>query len=139
MADLPWVREVGPDGIVIFENVSHERGQLQDELRRRGYQVIGGSHRGATGWKTTGNLPRTFLHLLGMPVAPMQLRHVGRSNGFCGGKSGPLCLEVQWRRVWRSLTIMWARMRDGRDVLAVLAAKFRQQGRIKLILSSWRM
>jgi phosphoribosylamine---glycine ligase len=42
-ADLLWILEAGCDGIVLFENVAHERGRKQDELRRQGFQVIGGS------------------------------------------------------------------------------------------------
>ena len=40
-ADLPWIREAGEDGIIIFETAHH--GVLQDDLRRSGFQVIGGS------------------------------------------------------------------------------------------------
>lgn len=40
-AELPWIREAGPGGIVLFE--SAVKGDQQDQLRRDGYQVIGGS------------------------------------------------------------------------------------------------
>ncbi len=40
-AALPWIREAGPDGLILFEEVG--RGALQDELRRDGYHVVGGS------------------------------------------------------------------------------------------------
>ena len=39
--ELGWVRAAGEQGLVLFESAS--RGALQDELRREGFQVIGGS------------------------------------------------------------------------------------------------
>jgi phosphoribosylamine--glycine ligase len=43
-AELPWIREAGPNGVIIFE--SAHAGQTQDRLRREGYNVIGGSSYG---------------------------------------------------------------------------------------------
>src|ERR1700712_2962744 len=40
---LAWVREVGPDGILLVENVFHASGALQDDLRAEGLNVVGGS------------------------------------------------------------------------------------------------
>jgi phosphoribosylamine--glycine ligase len=39
--ELGWVRDAGDDGLIIFEAVGF--GELQDELRRDGFNVIGGS------------------------------------------------------------------------------------------------
>ncbi|MBA3458944.1 MAG: phosphoribosylamine--glycine ligase [Deltaproteobacteria bacterium] len=40
-AELPWVREAGADGLIVFEEVG--RGGVQDQLRRDGFHVLGGS------------------------------------------------------------------------------------------------
>ncbi|MBA3453394.1 MAG: phosphoribosylamine--glycine ligase [Deltaproteobacteria bacterium] len=40
-ATLPWIREAGQDGLILFEDAG--RGELQDRLRRDGYHVVGGS------------------------------------------------------------------------------------------------
>ncbi|MET0273526.1 MAG: hypothetical protein ABW360_11105 [Phenylobacterium sp.] len=42
-AELDWIREAGPEGIILFESVSEGFGALQDDLRAHGYHVIGGS------------------------------------------------------------------------------------------------
>jgi phosphoribosylamine--glycine ligase len=39
--ELAWIRESGSDGVLIFEAVGF--GELQDQLRDEGFQVIGGS------------------------------------------------------------------------------------------------
>jgi phosphoribosylamine--glycine ligase len=39
--ELGWLREAGEDGIALFESAT--QGQVQDALRRDGFQVIGGS------------------------------------------------------------------------------------------------
>ena len=46
-AELSWVRAVGIDGCILFENVGAGRGELQDCLRRDGFNVIGSSAYGA--------------------------------------------------------------------------------------------
>jgi phosphoribosylamine--glycine ligase len=41
-SELDWIREAGPDnGLILFETVEH--GAEQDQLRREGFAVIGGS------------------------------------------------------------------------------------------------
>jgi phosphoribosylamine---glycine ligase len=42
---LPWIREAGTDGIVVFEDA--KSGVLHDRLRAEGYQVVGGGALGA--------------------------------------------------------------------------------------------
>jgi phosphoribosylamine--glycine ligase len=38
--ELAWIREAGPLGVILFESTEH--GAEQDQLRREGFQVIGG-------------------------------------------------------------------------------------------------
>ncbi len=40
-AELDWIRQAGSQGIILFETASH--GELQDRLRREGFNVVGGS------------------------------------------------------------------------------------------------
>jgi hypothetical protein len=42
-AELDWVRAAGPDGCILFENVGQGYGEIQDRLRREGFNVIGSS------------------------------------------------------------------------------------------------
>lgn len=67
-AALAWVREAGTDGFIIFENVS--AGNRQDELRRQGYQVIGGCSWGDR-LENDRKFAQEVLSSLGMQVAPM--------------------------------------------------------------------
>lgn len=39
--ELDWIRQAGAEGIVLFETASH--GEIQDRLRREGFNVVGGS------------------------------------------------------------------------------------------------
>jgi phosphoribosylamine--glycine ligase len=45
-AELDWVRAAGPEGCVLFENVGLGYGEIQDRLRRDGFNVIGGGSYG---------------------------------------------------------------------------------------------
>jgi phosphoribosylamine--glycine ligase len=46
-AELDWIRAVGPDGCILFENIGLGYGEIQDRLRRDGFHVIGGGACGA--------------------------------------------------------------------------------------------
>ncbi len=130
-AELSWVREAGERGIVLFENVAENRGALQDDLRREGFNVVGGS---AFGDRLEND--RAFAQEL---LAGLGLRTAGtwRFDTLEGG------LDLLERRPGRYV-LKWdgpgfgaydnyvGRLPDGRDVRALLAAKFRQFGRERL-------
>jgi phosphoribosylamine--glycine ligase len=42
--ELPWIKAAGRQGVILFESAL--KGEIQDDLRRDGYQVIGGSSYG---------------------------------------------------------------------------------------------
>jgi phosphoribosylamine---glycine ligase len=44
LLELPWIKAAGQQGVILFESAL--KGEIQDELRRDGYQVIGGSSYG---------------------------------------------------------------------------------------------
>ena len=66
-AQLPWIREAGSDGIIVFETAS--MGITADVLRKDGYQVIGGS-----AWGDRIEQDRAFgqavMRDAGMTIAP---------------------------------------------------------------------
>lgn len=66
-AELPWVRDAGAQGVIVFEAVGF--GELQDQLRREGFNVIGGSAFGDR-LENDRSYAQQLLADLGMQVAP---------------------------------------------------------------------
>jgi len=67
--ELDWIRAVGPDGCVLFENIGLGYGEIQDRLRRDGFNVIGG---GAYGTRLENDraYAQGVLADLGLATAP---------------------------------------------------------------------
>ncbi|MDB5802053.1 MAG: phosphoribosylglycinamide synthetase [Rhodocyclales bacterium] len=115
--ELDWIREAGQDGIVLFE--SSLKGTCQDDLRREGYQVIGGS---AFGDRIEGDreFGQQVLHRLGLPIAA--------SHGFTDFDAAmDFVRDTRRRYVFKSNGADSARTRnyigeleDGRDMIALL-------------------
>jgi phosphoribosylamine--glycine ligase len=67
---LNWIRAAGQDGCILFENVGQGRGEVQDALRREGYNVIGSSAFGAQ-LETERGFAQQLLATLGFATAPV--------------------------------------------------------------------
>ena len=117
-ADLDWIKESGKDGIVLFETASH--GEIQDELRRDGFNVIGGSALGDKLEQERGYAQQIFSDH-GLSVAA--------SRGFTNFDDAIAFLKESPRRYvfkmngsgWRSSMKYVGQMQTGADMIALLS------------------
>jgi len=115
--ELGWLRAAGAEGIALFETA--DMGALQDDLRRDGYNAIGGS---AFGDRLEGDraFGQACLAELGLPTAP--------THAFADFRAGIDFIAARPRRYVFKLDGSFASTRnyvgelpDGRDVAALLA------------------
>src|SRR5947209_2673142 len=88
-SELAWIRSAVSDGIILFENVAKKRGELQDELRGDGFNVIGGSAFGdrlendrafAQGVLAQSGLPIARSFEFAEPAAALDFLEIGRAH-----------------------------------------------------------
>jgi phosphoribosylamine--glycine ligase len=114
-AELPWVRAAADEGIILFENVAEHRGALQDELRRDGFRVIGGSAYGDRLENDRGYAQRV-LGDIGLQVCPVRTFHDRRAAVcFLQQNRGRRVLKING-----GYDTFVGEFEDGRDVLAFL-------------------
>ena len=116
--DLPWLREAGTDGVILFE--SAVKGELQDQLRRDGYQVIGGS---AYGDRLEGDreFGQQALRELGLKTAPShRFRNYEEAIGFVRKSGGRYVYKNNGANVARCRNYI-GEMDSGEDMVALLA------------------
>ena len=124
--ELDWVRQAGADGIILFEAVSEGFGALQDELRRDGFNVIGGS---AFGDRLENDrvFAQSLLAGLGLPTVPSRAFSDGtEADAFLAANPGRYVLKFSGADHSAGDTFVGARA-DGADVRAMLRAKLRQR------------
>ena len=129
-AELDWVRAAGNDGCILFENVGAGRGELQDRLRRDGFNVIGSSTYGARlendrayaqrilaelGFSTAHTLEFSDARVAAQFIDQRPARYVLKSNGadapsFVGshsaGRDVQAVLEADGKFVGSSFILM---------------------------------
>ena len=126
-AELDWVRAAGRDGIILFENVAYERGALQDELRRDGLNVIGGS---AYGDRLEKDRPHAqqVLSELGFPILRVwEFDEPDAAARFIAERPARYVFKLNGSG-FAAFDNYVGRMPDGRDVAAFVRAKFREYG-----------
>ncbi len=115
-AELDWIRAAGNHGIILFENTAKSRGELQDQLRREGYWVIGGSGYGDR-LENDRAFAQAILQKIGLPTCPIH-RFSNRSAAleFLSEHPGRYVLKFD-----AGLQTFVGELSDGRDVRAFLA------------------
>jgi phosphoribosylamine--glycine ligase len=118
-AELDWVRRAGSDGFVLFETAS--AGVIQDELRRNGFNVIGGSAFGDR-LETDRAFGQEVMRDLGFKVAP-SYEFSGFDEAIARVKESPARYVFKLSGTdWSSTRTYVGVMDDGRDMLALLGA-----------------
>jgi phosphoribosylamine---glycine ligase len=114
-SELPWV---GKDGIILFENVAEMRGALQDDLRREGYQVIGGCAFGDRLENDRGYAQR-ILEEIGIQIC-LTREFCAVSDAMSFLKNHPGRYVLKFNGSVPSLKNYVGRYADGHDIRAIL-------------------
>ena len=114
-SELSWLRKAGDEGIILFENVAHKSGELQDELRRDGLNVIGGSAYGDRLENDRG-YAQEVLRDIGLSISPTRtFTDRSQAIGFVG--EHPHRYVVKFNEAYETFV---GQLDDGRDVIAFL-------------------
>ncbi len=116
--ELPWIRDAGRDGIILFEDVEH--GIIQDRLRGEGYQVIGGSGLGDR-LENDRAFGQSMMRQAGMSVMPMhEFRAFDAALAFLRERGGRWVYKLNGSN-FPSTHNYVGEMDDGSDVAALIA------------------
>jgi phosphoribosylamine---glycine ligase len=117
-AELGWLKEAGDEGIALFE--SAVKGEVQDSLRRDGFQVIGGS---ALGDRLEGDreFGQQALRGFGLRTAASHcFTDYGAAIGFLRQRGGRFVLKFNGADTPRTRNYI-GELEDAADMLALLA------------------
>ncbi len=117
-AELDWVRAAGPEGCILFENVGLGYGDIQDRLRREGYNVIGGGSYG-TRLENDRAYAQSVLADLGLATVPVfEFSDIEEAKRFIDERPRRYVLKSNGADVASFV----GRHKAGADVRAALAA-----------------
>ncbi|MEA3052083.1 MAG: phosphoribosylamine---glycine ligase [Sphingomonadales bacterium] len=120
-AELDWL---GPDGIILFEAVSEGYGVVQDQLRRDGHNVIGGSAFGDR-LENDRAFAQRLLARLGLRTAAVhEFGDSESGEAFLAANPGRYVLKFSGPDFASHDNYVGERA-DGADVRAMLAGRFR--------------
>jgi phosphoribosylamine--glycine ligase len=114
-AERDWLKAAGTDGIMLFENVAERRGALQDQLRRDGFQVIGGSAYGDRLENDRG-YAQEVLRGIGLSICPVKT-FSDRAEAIAFLRQKPGRYVLKFNAAYETYV---GQLADGRDVLAFL-------------------
>jgi phosphoribosylamine--glycine ligase len=125
--ELDWIRASGEDGIILFENVAKSRGALQDQLRKEGFHVIGGSEYGDRLENDRGFAQRVLANI-GVPTARVsEFGDVASANEFLDRHPTKHVIKFNGPNFSSSDNYV-GKLADGSDVRAVMNAKASKLG-----------
>jgi phosphoribosylamine--glycine ligase len=132
--ELDWIRAAGKDGVILFESAVH--GQLQDQLRREGYQVIGGCAFGDR-LENEREFGQQILHELGLHTARSR-RYTDFSDALNFVRAVPAryVFKRNGSDSMRALNYV-GQMDNGHDMLALLSlqqAQHAEPGSVDFVL-----
>jgi phosphoribosylamine--glycine ligase len=117
-AELDWMRAAGPEGCILFENVGLGYGDIQDRLRREGYNVIGGGSYG-TRLENDRAYAQSVLADLGLATVPVfEFSDIEEAKRFIDERPRRYVLKSNGADVASFV----GRHKAGADVRAALAA-----------------
>jgi len=132
--ELGWIREAGDEGLIIFETA--DQGDVQDQLRADGFQVIGGS---ALGDRLEGDREygQSVLRQAGLHTAPSHaFRSYQEALDFLATKRGRYVLKFNGTNSPRTKNYI-AQTSDSRDLASLLhfhASHDPQDGPVDFVL-----
>lgn len=133
-SELDWIKASGDEGIILFENVAKLRGELQDQLRRDGFHVIGGSAYGDR-LENDRAFAQRILADIGLQTAQVrEFTNLESANQFLAEHPGRYVLKFNGPN-FGSKDNYVGRLSSGTDVRAVVQAKASQfRGDLSFIL-----